>query len=55
MSEDFILGWSFFIPQYNEADEIIEEPIDIALEVGPGVSPFGDILWCPGVNPEETF
>ena len=42
---NFTLGWYLHLPTVNAAEELIEGEFSGRMELGPGVSPVGDLLW----------
>lgn len=46
----FTLGWTFHVPTYNPAGELVDETFESEVELGPGTVPSGELLWDPNAD-----
>jgi hypothetical protein len=49
----FSLGWTIFLPHFNQAGELIDQEIFEEVTMGPGLTPTGDFLWNPNFGGEK--
>ena len=51
----FTLGFNMHLPDFNAAGELSDSPIDTTFNMGPGISPQGELLWDPNSQDSNFY